>query len=124
MTPPIDAPTTWARSTPGRVEHLDGVERHPDEVVRAGRSVGVAGAAVVDGDAVVPAAERAALERPSPSVHAEALDHQHGRAVPLAPNVVRDAYAVTRDDLAHSLSLTLSVPGGAHCRIARARTQA
>ena len=84
-----------------RVEHLDRVLRHAHEVVRTGRRVGVPGAAVVDRDAAVVAAERAALERPTPGVHAEPLDHQHGRAVAGAPGVVRDAHAVARDDLAH-----------------------
>ena len=35
ITPPIDAPTMWARSMPARVEHLDRVARHAHEVVRA-----------------------------------------------------------------------------------------
>ena len=51
-----------------RVEHLDRVLRHPHEVVRPGRRVGVAGAAVVERDAAVAAAERAALERPAAAV--------------------------------------------------------
>ena len=58
------------------VEHLDRVLGHAQQVVRTGRHVGGAGAAVVGRNAAVPAAERAALQRPAPCVHAEPLDQQ------------------------------------------------
>ncbi len=67
------------------VEHLDRVFGHAQQVVRARRRVARTGAAVVGGDAAVPATERSALERPPPAVHAETLDHETGRAVPLDP---------------------------------------
>ena len=70
---------------PRRVEHLDRVVRHAHEVVGTRRRVGVTGAAVVDRDAAVMPSERAPLERPPASVHAEALDQQHRRTVALAP---------------------------------------
>ena len=50
------------------VEHRERVRGHLEEVVRAGRRVGVTGAAVVGRDAAVPAAERAPLERPTRGV--------------------------------------------------------
>ena len=78
------------------VEHRDRVGGHAHEVVRAGRRVGVTGAAVVGRDAAVAAAERAPLQRPAAVVDAEALDHQDRRTVATTPRAVRDVWCHRR----------------------------
>ena len=78
-----------------RVEHLDRVLRHPHEVVRAGRRVGVAGAAVVDRDAAMLPAERAALEPPRRARSCRAPGSSAPATRPRPPGVVRDAHAVS-----------------------------
>ena len=89
------------------VEDGDRVGGHAHEVVRAGRRVGVAGAAVVERDATVPAAERAALQRPTAAVHAETLDQQDGRTVAPTPRAVRDLGAVVGDGGRHASNATV-----------------
>ena len=65
ITPPIDAPITWARSMCSWSSTAIDVERHPLERVRLGRRAGPADAPVVDGDAPELAAQRQPLQRPA-----------------------------------------------------------
>ena len=85
ITPPIDAPITWARLDALGVEHRRPRRRHLLERERVRRAGAAADAAVVDRDAAEPPAERDPLERPAPRVGAETLDHAgaaHRRRLP------------------------------------------
>ena len=79
MTPPIDAPITWARSTPSASSTASASSAICSSEYGPGRAVAAAGAPVVEGVAAVPAPEGEPLEGPAPGVGAEALDHQQRR---------------------------------------------
>ena len=101
ITPPIEAPSTCARSTPSASRTAIASRAIRSSEYGPGRPGAAPDAPVVRRDAPVVAAEREPLQRPTPGVGPEALDHQQRRAVATPEGVVVDGDAVLDDDFRH-----------------------
>ncbi len=74
--PPIETPTTCARSMPSAVEQARGIVGHAADGVGPGRLRAPPGAAVIEHDRAIAFRERRELEHPGHRVGGEAHDQQ------------------------------------------------